>query len=242
MLNLVTLLTTKHGISPETEHGEHTFWQERGAEYVEKFFAGVARHTHQNTYDAYCLTDSPELLPLGVKPLFLPIGCGPGWWAKLALFKRGMLPRKRYTLYMDLDNVVCGDLTPLIALAELPNEILMCDDVIYPHMPNGSIILGRFDKLSYLWDDYQVDPAAVRGKYTVWPHAADQAFIADRIHVREGFPVPLLQPKLPPHFLMNARNELELGADYSHTSVVFGSAYPKPHESHHRFYTEHWKV
>jgi hypothetical protein len=233
VVNIVTLLKTQHGKRPDTTHGEQSFWVERGAEYAEKFFAGVRRWLDEPA-QLWFLTDTPEATPAGVVPIALPARAGPGWWAKLEMFEPTCFGHK--TLYSDLDNVVCGPLAPILALE--PDPIIMADDIIHPSMPNGSVFLCYPERLEHLWAEYHAQPDAMRLAYQEWPKAADQAYIADRVPQ----PIALFQQLLPPGTMLNARAELENGAGYSGTSLVFGSWHPKPHESSHPFYVQHWRA
>ena len=236
MLSVVALLTTKHSVN-RPDHGEAAFWKERGGEYAAKLFAGVDRWLslpHTN----YLLTDSPELCPKNaVATPAHPLG-GAGWWAKLGIFEfqRFVAP----VLYLDLDNVVCGPLDELASLT--PEPLLMVDDVAYPRLRNGSTMLFNPRPLAFLWDEYSRYPREIEREFSEWPNAADQAFIAHRTERLFGHPAPLMQDLLPAGYILNARTELEKGADYSRASLVFGSWKPKPHESEHAFYKEHWRV
>lgn len=237
MINVVSLLKTKHGHKLDSNTGEASFWAERGAEYAEKLFAGFAKHGPWREMQAFLMTDAPELCPVGVEPLPLAHPESPGWWAKLGMFKPAYLPAQK-TLYCDLDNVICGPLAPLLALE--PDPILMTDDSYIPQLPNGSLMLFQPTPLAYLWEHYAAEPEKTRINYQRWPHAADQAYIAHQVHMMTGHPVRLLQNFLPERFLLNSRTELEQGVPYDQSSVVIGGHLPKPHTSEHPFYKEHW--
>lgn len=84
-----------------------------GADYVARLKAGVARHLAQ-PFRFRCLTDDPDrhyalqrdewhMIPRDLS----------GWWAKLHLFESFRFSDR--VLYLDLDTVVVGDLTPLAA-------------------------------------------------------------------------------------------------------------------------------
>lgn len=69
----------------------------RGAEYVQKLRAGVARHLAQ-PHNFVCLGDAD-------------VGGLQGWWAKVALFEPGRFSGR--VLYLDLDSVIVGPLDQL---------------------------------------------------------------------------------------------------------------------------------
>lgn len=63
------------------------------------------RHAPEHRF--YCLSDRPVS---GVECV-IPEENWPGWWSKLLLFKYA----KGQCLYLDLDTVIVGDLTPLVS-------------------------------------------------------------------------------------------------------------------------------
>lgn len=81
-----------------------------------------------------CLTDT--LVP-GV--LCHPLQQGwPGWWAKLELFRPGVIPDGTRILYLDLDTVVVGSLGPILAR---PEPLIVLED-FYRHPPTFARGLG----------------------------------------------------------------------------------------------------
>lgn len=241
-MNVVALLTTKHQDGkPKREHGEREFWQERGAEYVRKLFSGIGRHMPK-AFSPWLITDTPSALPFGVNfcdfPWELKVANARGWWAKLAIFRPGLFREK--TLYLDLDNVIARDLTPLAELE--PDPMYMLDDVVHPGLRNASTLLftpGEFTNKLYM--EYIANPRKVEAEFSKWPHASDQAFIAARFKERYGREAPTMQSRLPSGYILNSRAELEQGVDCQKTALVFGSWDPKPHDSTHSFYIEHWR-
>lgn len=243
MINVIALLTTKHAADgPQKHHGEQHFWRERGPEYARKLFAGVGRHL-PTPFRPMLITDTPTAVPLGVEyvefPWELREANARGWWAKLAMFRPGLTQGNK-SLYLDLDNVVGGDLTPLVSLT--PDPLIMMDDVVYPGMRNGSTILWNESLFTRkLYQEYVGLPRAIEAEFSEWPHASDQAFIADRFKRTFREAAPTFQAMLPPGYILNSRKELELGADWSQTALVFGSWNPKPHNSDHPYYARHWR-
>ena len=96
---------------------DHRNYLGRGAEYVSKFRAGVARHMAQ-PHRFVCLTDAPDRQALPHDEIqYLPC-CDKraqlltGWWAKLYLFEPGRFSGR--VLYLDLDSVIVGPLDPIV--------------------------------------------------------------------------------------------------------------------------------
>jgi len=239
VVNIIGLLLTKHGAHLRPETGEDSFWHTRGAEYARKLFAGVDRYTQQ-AHQNFLITDSPELAPPGVTAVQTPLTrqAGPGWWGKLAIFHPDLFPDGEKTLYLDLDNVVCGPLDPILDLE--PEPLMMLDDIHEPGLPNGSTLLYRPGECRWLWDEYIRFSAEIQDAFSVWPNAADQAYIASRFQRRFAIAPTFMQNRLPAGMILNARTDIERNADYSGTSLVFGSWHPKPHESSQAFYRQHW--
>lgn len=205
--------------------GEAPWWAEWGPTYVERLRAGVRRF---GGGEALCLTDDPTI----PEPTLKYEGPGRGWWAKLELFNPQYALRD--ILYLDLDNVICG---PLQSLLDALGPLQMADDVIYPGLPNGSVIRAHAPFLRWAWEAWREDPVAIQQRFSVWPHASDQAYLADWYRRTQGKSVPLFDRK----YLLNARHELERGIPVGpETCVVYGSWEPKPHRSTHPFYRAFW--
>lgn len=225
-LTVVTLLKRHHTVRGE---GDRPFWTTLGADYLAKLTRGVRKHI--GDVPMACLTDSPECMPEGVTALPLLRPEDPAWWNKLALFapETGLSGR---VLYLDLDNVLAGPLDALTALSPAP--LIMTDDVHFPGLPNGSVMLFHAEQMWDVWARYCADPLGIQAAHRVWPHAADQGFLAWLYPER-----PLFQSLLPEGTFLNAC-EMERGAAWETARLVFGGGCVKPHASRHPFYAEHW--
>src|SRR5689334_12929315 len=78
-----------------------------GPEYVQRLRDGVRRHLPEHAKDIpfVCFTDDPVD---GVECRPLPANL-PKWWPKVSLFSL-----RQPLVYLDLDIVILGDLTPLL--------------------------------------------------------------------------------------------------------------------------------
>lgn len=243
MVNIVSFLVTKHKASRLNSFGEAPFWRERGVEYLRKLFAGVARNTTQ-PHKLWVLTDSPELIPAGITPILSTLNSkqSPGWWAKLGIFRYGLFPEGEKVFYTDLDNVIGGPLDPILNLD--PKPLIMMHDTpnqFAGRWGQGSTMLFRANELSFLWDEYQQRRREIHNTYQTWPRASDQAYIQERIEALRGAPIQLFQEELPHVKFMNSRWQLELNVDHTNCSFVYGCYIPKPHQSNHPFYKDHWR-
>ena len=78
-----------------------------GPEYVRRLQSGISRHLPKHDGHVFtCFTDNPVE---GVLCEELPEAL-PGWWSKIGLFKL-----REPLIYFDLDVVITGDLSPLLA-------------------------------------------------------------------------------------------------------------------------------
>jgi hypothetical protein len=80
--------------------------------YVTKLRDMVARHMPPISYAFACLTDQPEEAA-GVNRIDISGAQLEGWWAKMLLFQDGWR-RGHRVIYLDLDTVITGDLSPLV--------------------------------------------------------------------------------------------------------------------------------
>jgi hypothetical protein len=236
-LTVLALLHAKHG-QHHGPSGERSFWTVLGEDYVRKLVAGVQRHIPK-PYHFTLLTDVPELFPdLDTRPLS---GVGAAWWAKLDMFRPENSSGK--CLYLDLDNVLSGDLTELVSLPvadEMP--LWGLDDVLYPGDFNASTMLFDADHpaVRAIATTYDKDPRGIEARHAGGGAAYDQTFIK-QVLAAHGRPVGLMQNALPFGYVLNSRGELEQGADWSQCHLVYGSWDPKPHQSSHPYYQRHWR-
>lgn len=90
-----------------------------GIEYVQILRNMIARHC-PIPFTLTCLTDQPDQVP-GVTFVDVSALGLTGWWAKMAVFDPALRRAARpdceqtgRTIYLDLDTVIVGDLTPLV--------------------------------------------------------------------------------------------------------------------------------
>lgn len=235
MLRPLTVLALyKRPQAGNEEQGERAFWAELGAEYLTKFVAAFHRWLPKHA-QLVLLSDTTYALGHRGKCCRLIMNA-PGWWSKVEMFRPSVSQGR--CLYLDLDNVLAGPLDELLALN--PDPLIMADDKAYPGLPNGSVMYFDADRLRFLWNEYAAHRHEIEAEFseTQWPHASDQAYVADRVR-KAGHDIPLLQDLLPPNYLLMAK-ELEAGATWGDTRMVCGQGVPKPHQSGHPFY-EAWK-
>lgn len=109
-------------------------------EYVRRLAAGVGQWSNSPEPVLTCLSDVDLKLP-GVKSVPL-VTRWPGWLAKLELFRPGLFKPYEQVLYLDLDTVVVGDLTPLLTLH---TRFAMLSDFLRPEYAASGVMSFRGD-------------------------------------------------------------------------------------------------
>lgn len=178
----------------------------RGIEYVQRLRRAVAAHLSVPHRFVVC-SDRGHA---GVERLE-PMGALPGWWQKHSLFAPGRFP-KGWVLYLDLDTVILGDLTPL---AGYRGEYAILRDVWTPSIGQGAVILWRSGFGAHIWE------AAIRAPRNPRQRADYQ--LAALTPGRE-----YLQDLYPGLFRSYKAEALEGPGD---AAVVYLHGRPRPHEA-----------
>jgi hypothetical protein len=115
-----------------------------GAEYVNRLYAMVERHL-DGPFRFVCLTDNsmgirPEVECMALPKIDLAPGADRGW-PKLTTFKSDLHGLKGVALFLDLDVVIVGDITPFF---EHPGEFLIIKDWKRPWRVTGNSSVYRF--------------------------------------------------------------------------------------------------
>lgn len=151
-----------------------------GPEYVNRLYGMVRRHL-RGDFRFVCLTDDgqgvrQEVQCLPIPPLELPPGIPERGWTKLTTFAADLHGLTGTALFLDLDVVIVGDITPLF---EAPGEFLIIHDWKRPWRVTGNSSVYRFrlgahpDLLSHFREHVNEVRAAVRN---------EQAYLSDYLH------------------------------------------------------------
>lgn len=168
-------------------------------EHVAKLARGVARWLAE-PHRFVCLTDQvAEVEAEGIEAIPL-LTDWPGWWAKLELFRPGLLTGP--TLYLDLDSLVVGPLAPLVREA---TGITAVADFGRPAMMNSSV-MGWCGDMGALWKAFRRQPEATRAEYDArrGPGLGDQGFLHDTLRDM-GQPINTFDPRHVVSFKMHAK-------------------------------------
>ena len=125
-----------------------------GPEYVNRLYAMVRRHL-KGDFRFVCLTERsegivPDVQCLPIPPLDLPPGIPERGWTKLTTFAADLHGLQGTALFLDLDVVIVGDITPLFEAHKdfvLGSRVLHGDETTVALLDPGA---GK-TKTAYMW-------------------------------------------------------------------------------------------
>lgn len=154
-----------------------------GPEYVNRLYGMVARHL-RGPFRFVCLTDDSR----GVRP---EVECFPlpeleqqaskrdGGWRKLNSYRQDLYGLRGQALFLDLDVVIVGDITPFF---EQPGEFLIIKDWKRPWRVTGNSSVYRFTLGAHadMLDYFVQHQSEVRRK-----HRNEQEFLSHYLHAQD---------------------------------------------------------
>ena len=153
-----------------------------GPEYVNRLYGMVSRHL-RGPFRFVCLTDNsmgvnPDVDCLPLPRMELAPGADRGW-PKLTTFKAGLHGLKGTALFLDLDVVIVGDITPFF---EQPGEFLIIKDWKRPWRITGNSSVYRFRLGAHddVLQHFVAHQAEVRRE-----HRNEQEYLSHALH-RQG--------------------------------------------------------
>ena len=195
------------------------------ASWVEKLWSGVYRHMRE-PFTFGCLSDVELPDPIERIPLMHD---WPGWWAKLEMFRPGVIQGP--TLYLDLDTVVTG---PLDAFTNLPYDFAMLKNFNNDEMVGSGVMWFKEKAPAGVYERFVQGPERVMEFYKnakIGSYVGDQAFIWDTLDRQvDTISSPALRS-----YKEHCRNGLPEG-----TSLVAFHGRPRPTEIHPDWLKEHW--
>ena len=148
-----------------------------GADYVNRLYAMVRRHL-SGDFRFVCLTDDatglrPEVEALPIPSLDLPAGLPERGWTKLTTFAAPLHDLQGTALFLDIDIVITGDITPFF---EQPGEFLIIHDWKRPWRITGNSSVYRFELGHYpeLLAEFRTNFEQIRQKFR-----NEQAYLSD---------------------------------------------------------------
>lgn len=200
-------------------------FQGRGTEYANKLYAGVNRNIKRHTWEFVCMTDNPAGLRPEIRQLSLPNDLK-GTWPKIGLFRRDLSwIHTTRLLYLDLANVIVGDLDELI---DMKSDFAIARDWP-PEMRDVSgygsnSMLLTIGARPEVWETYQGNPDLRRG---------DQDWITKSAPGADLFPYDWT-----PSYKL--RNLAGLFAPPAGAKIIAFHGIPKPHMCD-GWVKEYWK-
>lgn len=177
---------------------------------------GEYRCEHVDRLAAQCMVYAPQAEFVCLDDKALEHGW-PGWWSKIEIFRlRGPV------LYMDLDTTICGDLAPLLEIAQ-ERRFVALRDFNPDHRDMGSGLMAWNGDLSFLYEEFAKDPRGHMDLCRSRRWFGDQGFI-DR-HVGERDHWQSLLPGAVVSYKKHCRNGVPAGA-----RVVCYHGKPRPWE------------
>lgn len=168
-------------------------------EHVTKLRRAVAQNL-PTPHRFVCLTDMPDAVgAAGVEAIPLP-GLWERWWSKINLFHPDLLTGS--ILYIDLDSLVVGDLTPLLRTTP---GITMVSDFYSPEMMNSSTMAWNGD-FRAIWQAFSANAQALQQRYDARKGSliGDQGFIHDVLR-NMASPIDTFDPEHVVSFKQKAR-------------------------------------
>lgn len=154
-----------------------------GPEYVNRLYAMVRRHL-RGEFRFVCLTDSgaglrPEVEVLPIPDLALPEGIPERGWKKLTTFEADLHGLRGTALFLDIDIVIVGDITPFF---EASGEFLIIHDWKRPWRVTGNSSVYRFRLGAHadVLAQFRAEQAQARADFR-----NEQAFLSEVLH-RQG--------------------------------------------------------
>jgi len=185
----------------------------KGTEYVNILHDMVIRNLPAGFEGKFiCFTDTPEGLNPGIETRELH-GQLHGWWNKLYLFKKGVLPGGERIIYLDLDTVITG---PLDDIVKYNSDFAILRDFYYAHGLGSGVMMWHGDH-SRIWDSWvKAGMPQING--------GDQGWI--QLHVKNPDILQELYPQSFVSYKAHAKKMFPKGA-----KVVCFHGEPRPHDA-----------
>lgn len=193
--------------------------------WVEKLRLGLQKH-FKGGFNFYCLTDCNEAF----EGKILLESDSRSWWSKLEIFRKDLF--KGPTMYLDLDTVICGDITSIVnGCLHIKDKLVM----IQGKSGNASSCIMYWNcNLSFLYDRFLADKENIMNTYVTREKYGDQAFIADNCG-RYIFLQDIVEKGHVVYEGVLAKNAKNCRI------ILFAKPTNKPYTSAHRLVVENWQ-
>lgn len=197
------------------------------AEYVNKMRSMLSRHLGIS-HAFYCLTDNPE----GVKAINMTVPQYlTGWWNKLYVFSTYMPPGP--LLYLDLDQVITGDITEIVTECLKHPFSCYADHIEWMGVKLGTAFMTlESGSLGHIFENFKADANAIMQAYQ---QGGDQVYLGQ--FLQEAYYLNEIWPDA----VQSYKFDLKGNAPQAGTRIVNFHGEPKPHQVNDPWITEHWK-
>ena len=197
------------------------------ASWVAKLKAGCERNLPKHIFN--CLSDAP--VPCNRIPLTED---WPSWWAKIALFRKGVIDGP--TLYLDLDTVITGPIDASALIRRGPDFAMLQSFWKHEMVGSGVMWFSGENVPHKIYEKFAKQPKAYMAhheRHRDGTYVGDQAFIFDALE----HDVERINDYLPgiKSYKMHCAKALPKDA-----SIVCFHGVPRPTEVHTDWMAEHW--
>ena len=200
-----------------------------GAEYVNRLYAMVLRNLRM-PFNFLCFTDDFSQLDTEIFPIGLPRYLE-GWWNKLYLFSPDVFSKGQRIVYLDLDTVIIGDITPL---AQCTSDFAALRDFYRPRGVGSGVMTWQAGLVDDFWTRWLEDGQPLFS-------GGDQSWIEIMMHRKWGhhvLPHRQLQHVFPGMFA-SFKADCANGPPYDARVICFHGQ-PKPHNCGAAWIAEAW--
>jgi hypothetical protein len=140
-------------------------------EWVDKLYRSLNRNLSLD-FNFYCFSN------VNTKYQTIPLITNSAkFWNKIEIFRPNLFSGP--CLYIDLDVLICNDITDFISSLEDKN-FYMCREP-FKNISNSSIMYWSGDH-SFLFDEYSKDKRGFQSEYNTTTRYGDQSFISERVN------------------------------------------------------------
>lgn len=188
-------------------------------DYLGPLARGVARHLTL-PYRFVCLTDDDRPMPPAVQRIPL-LHNWPRYWSKVELYRPGLFTGP--VLYLDLDTVICGDITPIATAAD---PLLAAWDLNRGWL-NSSLVRWSVD-LSFVYLRMKAAPDATMAAFKDAAYYGDQGLLQDEL-MKRSVPWRWAQDAFPVEVQWHPGPTRDRDPPEG-TTISMWYGHPKPHQ------------
>lgn len=200
------------------------------ATWVDKLHSMLKRNITM-PFKMVCLSDVPvncHQVPLD--------SVGPGYWAKLQLFRPGLFDGP--VLFFDLDTVICNNLDAMIDSLLQQNNFVMWHDDWY-NLSSSAIMYWNGD-YSHIYTEYIKQPEYYHEKYSV-DNQGPERLVGDQAVISTMTPHVFVNDFVPPEWIhVVTKDDSRYNLDQCRI-LIFRKANNKPsNKPTHPLVIKHW--